>query len=35
MRAFNSAYEYVYARNILEGDPYCELVVRPVKEAEK
>ena len=31
MRGFNPDYEYVHTRNVLDGDPYCELVVRPVK----
>jgi len=32
MHAFNPDYEYVHVRNILDGDPYCELVVRPVRK---
>lgn len=32
MRAFNPDYEYVHVKNILDGDPYCELVIRPVKK---
>jgi len=32
MHAFNSEYEYVHVKNLLDGDPYCELVVRPVKK---
>ncbi len=31
MKAFNPEYEYVHVKNILDGDPYCELVVRRVK----
>jgi hypothetical protein len=31
MQGFNPDYEYVHTRNVLDGDPYCELVVRPVK----
>lgn len=31
MRAFNPDYEYVHSKNLLDGDPYCELVVRPAK----
>jgi len=31
MRAFNPDYEYVHTKNVLDGDPYCELVVRQVK----
>ncbi len=30
MKGFNPEYEYVHIKNILDGDPYCELVVRPV-----
>jgi nitroreductase len=32
MHAFNPDYEYIHIKNILDGDPYCELVVRPVKK---
>lgn len=32
MQAFNPNYEYIHVKNILDGDPYCELVVRPVKK---
>jgi len=32
MRGFNPDYEYVHIKNVLDGDPYCELAVRPVKE---
>ncbi len=32
MRAFNPDFEYVHVKNILDGDPYCELVVRRVKK---
>ena len=32
MQAFNPDYEYIHVKNILDGDPYCELVVRPVKK---
>jgi nitroreductase len=34
MHAFNPDYEYIHIKNILEGDPYCELVVRPVKKVD-
>ncbi len=30
MRAFNPEYEYLHLKNLLDGDPYCELVVRRV-----
>ena len=32
MRAFNPDYEYVHTKNVLDGDPYCELVVRQVRK---
>ena len=32
MKGFNPEYEYVHTKNILDGDPYCELVVRPVSK---
>ena len=32
MRAFNSDYEYVHVKNLLDGDPYCELVIRRAKK---
>ena len=28
MKEFNPDYKYVHLKNILDGDPYCELVVR-------
>jgi predicted ArsR family transcriptional regulator len=28
MKEFNPQYTYVHLKNILDGDPYCELVVR-------
>ncbi len=31
MRAFNPDYEYVHVRNVLDGDPYCELAVRRIE----
>ena len=34
MRAYNPEYEYVHTQNLLDGDPFCELVVRPVAEQE-
>lgn len=33
MKGFNSAYEYTHVKNLLDGDPYCELVVRRIKES--
>jgi len=32
MRGFNPEYEYVHLKNVLDGDAYCELAVRPVKK---
>lgn len=32
MKEFNPEYEYLHIKNILDGDPYCELVVRPVSK---
>jgi len=34
MKAFNQQYEYLHLKNVLDGDPYCELVVRPVDKTE-
>jgi nitroreductase len=28
MKGFNPEYEYIHVKNILDGDPYCELVAR-------
>jgi nitroreductase len=28
MKGFNPDYEYIHVKNLLDGDPYCELVVR-------
>lgn len=35
MRAFNPDFEYVHLKNILDGDPYCELAIRRKKEAPR
>lgn len=32
MKAYNPEYEYVHIKNLLDGDPHCELAVRPVKK---
>ncbi|MBN1223712.1 MAG: L-2-amino-thiazoline-4-carboxylic acid hydrolase, partial [Candidatus Aminicenantes bacterium] len=32
MHGFNPDYEYIHLKNVLDGDPYCELAVRPVKK---
>ncbi|MBW2059032.1 MAG: L-2-amino-thiazoline-4-carboxylic acid hydrolase [Deltaproteobacteria bacterium] len=34
MRGFNPDFDYLHLRNILEGDPYCELVVRPSRKTD-
>ena len=31
-QAFNSDFEFVHVKNILDGDPYCEMVIRPLKK---
>jgi predicted ArsR family transcriptional regulator len=31
MKAFNPEYEYLHLKNLLDGDPYCELVIRRAK----
>jgi nitroreductase len=35
MKGFNPAYEYIHVKNLLDGDPYCELVVRRKKESRR
>lgn len=35
MAGFNPDYEYIHIKNLLDGDPYCELVVRPVKKTDR
>lgn len=35
MSGYNPQFEYIHTRNLLDGDPYCELVVRPVKQAQR
>jgi nitroreductase len=35
MKGFNPEYEYIHEKNLLDGDPYCELVVRRQKESLK
>jgi hypothetical protein len=35
MKAYNPEYEYIHLHNIIDGDPFCELVVRPVKKKER
>lgn len=34
MKAFNPQYEYIHLKNILDGDPFCELVIRPVDKTK-
>jgi len=31
-QAFNPDYEYIHIKNILDGDPYCEMVIRSLKK---
>lgn len=31
-KAFNENYEFLHLKNMMDGDPYCELVVRPVEK---
>ena len=33
--AFNPELECVHVKNVLDGDPYCELAVRPKKKAKQ
>jgi len=33
MTGFNPEYEYIHVKNLLDGDPYCELVVRRKKDS--
>ncbi len=35
MHAFNPEYEFLHLKNLMDGDPYCELVVRPVEKEEE
>lgn len=32
IKGFNPDYEYIHIKNLLDGDPFCELVVRPVQK---
>lgn len=32
MHAFNPEYEFLHLKNLMDGDSYCEMVVRPVKK---
>ncbi len=34
MHAFNPEYEFLHLKNMMDGDPYCELVVRPLRKTE-
>ena len=31
MKAYNPDYEYIHLKNILDGDPYCELAIRKTR----
>jgi hypothetical protein len=35
MKAFNPQYEYIHLKNVLDGDDFCELVIRPVGKTNK
>ncbi len=35
MKGFNPEYEYIHAKNLLDGDPYCELVVRRQQDSRE
>jgi hypothetical protein len=32
MQAFNPDYEFLHLKNLMDGDPFCELVIRPVEK---
>jgi len=32
MKSYNPDYEYVHIKNILDGDPYCELAIRKIED---
>ena len=32
MHAFNPGYEFLHLKNLIDGDPYCEMVIRPVEK---
>jgi len=34
IKAFNPEYEYVHVKNLLDGDPYCELAVRRIAQGD-
>jgi len=34
IHGFNPDYECVHTKNVLDGDPYCELAIRPVRKEE-
>jgi nitroreductase len=34
MKAYNPDYEYIHIKNILDGDPYCELIIRKTNNEE-
>jgi nitroreductase len=35
MEGFNPEYEYIHVKNLLDGDPFCELVVRKKTDTHK
>jgi hypothetical protein len=32
--AFNPEFEFLHLKNVIDGDPYCEMVIRPAGEKE-
>ena len=34
MEGFNPEYEYIHVKNLLDGDPYCELTIRKKRETQ-
>ena len=32
--AYNPGMEFIHAKNVLDGEPYCEFLVQPVQEGE-
>jgi nitroreductase len=35
MKGYNPEYEYIHVKNLLDGDPYCELVIRKRKQSHE
>jgi hypothetical protein len=32
--AYNPEMEFIHAKNVLDGEPYCEFLIRPVRDSE-